>query len=120
MRRTLIGLALLATVSLGATFLLPTPPPTVEPERSKRKINRRLPDISEFKPKTVAAQPSKAITEPPFKSAAEGSKTLGEEMLVLGVNFNGVAKAYPISMLCGPSREIINDTFGDHPLAATW
>ena len=120
MRWTLVGLALLTTVALVATFLLPSPPPKIKPERAKRKMERRLPDISEFKPKTAIDQPFKAITDAPFKNAEDGSKTLGDGMLVLGVNYNGVAKAYPISMLCGPSREIINDTFGDHPLAATW
>jgi len=40
--------------------------------------------------------------------------------LVLGLELNGEARAYPINMLTGPSREIINDTLGGIPIAATW
>jgi hypothetical protein len=40
--------------------------------------------------------------------------------LVLGVVVNGEARAYPINMLTGPSREIINDTLGGTAIAATW
>ena len=32
----------------------------------------------------------------------------------------GQARAYPINMLTGPSREIINDVLGGVPIAATW
>jgi len=40
--------------------------------------------------------------------------------LVLGVVVNGQARAYPINMLNGPKREIINDTLGDQPVVAMW
>jgi hypothetical protein len=40
--------------------------------------------------------------------------------LVLGVTVNGQSRAYPINMLTGPQREIINDQLGGHAIAATW
>jgi len=38
-------------------------------------------------------------------------KVEGDE-LVLVVDIDGVARAYPINMLTGPAREIINDKLG--------
>jgi hypothetical protein len=32
----------------------------------------------------------------------------------------GKARAYPINMLTGPRREIINDELGGKAIAATW
>jgi hypothetical protein len=40
--------------------------------------------------------------------------------LVLGVVVEGKARAYPINMLTGPRREIINDELGGKAIAATW
>ncbi len=45
---------------------------------------------------------------------------LADNDLVIGVEFNGETRAYPINMLCGPTREIINDQLGGQPIAATW
>lgn len=120
MRWKLTALALFAAASLSITFLLPDPVPNETPVEKKSLVQEGLARISQFNPKTVVEHPFEAITDPPMKDAAEGSRSLGDKMLVLGVNYNGVAKAYPVSMLYGPKREIINDTFGDHPLAATW
>ena len=111
----LTALAILATLVIAATFYLPTPT-----QEATARNETQSGSSDNFSPKTVINTPLKAITNAPFKTAIEGSKSLGDSMLVLGVDYNGVAKAYPISMLCGPSREIINDTFGDQALAATW
>ena len=72
-----------------------------------------------FRPmQVVPAQPP--MTDAPVVSADEiGSRVKGRE-LVLGVVVNGKARAYPINMLTGPRREIINDTLGGRPIAATW
>jgi len=43
-----------------------------------------------------------------------------ESELVLGVVVGEEARAYPINMLTGPSREIINDSLGGQWIAATW
>jgi hypothetical protein len=36
------------------------------------------------------------------------------------VMINGESRAYPINMLTGPSREILNDRLGGTAIAATW
>ena len=85
---------------------------TDQPERKKKEPT--------FKPQVVIANSFPAIVRPPTVSAAEANKTVHAEELVLGVEINGFSRAYPINMLTGPQREIINDRIGDRAIAATW
>ncbi len=73
----------------------------------------------EFRP-TRLLPPKQPITDPPLLRGREIGSRLADNELVLGVTVNGKARAYPINMLNGPSREIINDTLGGVPIAATW
>jgi hypothetical protein len=74
---------------------------------------------SEFMPRRVV-QPLPAITDAPTISASSVTDQVTDKELVLATVVNGEARAYPINMLTGPSREIINDTLGNRPIAATW
>ncbi len=72
-----------------------------------------------FEPVRVVP-PFPAIVDAPF---IDGSAVVGEvtdKELVLGVVVEGVARAYPVNMLTGPQREIINDRLGGRAIAATW
>ena len=60
-----------------------------------------------------------AIVNPPVASADDASG-LDSDELVLGIEIDEQARAYPLTMLNGPNREIFNDQLGDVPLAATW
>ena len=78
-----------------------------------------------FRPKRVVpALP--AIKDAPFITAEKASKKLAGDDLVLGVAITSdkeipaTARAYPINMLTGPQREIINDSLGGRAIAATW
>ena len=82
-----------------------------------QKFDRFDPD--DFKPVQVV-RPFEPIVNPKFVSAEEAVKQLRDDELVLGVEMDGIARAYPINMLTGPSREIFNDTLGAHAIAATW
>lgn len=62
----------------------------------------------------------RAITEFPVKPAAEVGETVHADELVIGVEVGGEARAYPVNMLTGPDREILNDTLGGRHVAATW
>ncbi|MCA9061751.1 MAG: DUF3179 domain-containing protein [Planctomycetaceae bacterium] len=73
----------------------------------------------EFRPRRVLPR-QPAIVHPPMLSAAQVTNQVTESDLVLGVVVNGKARAYPINMLNGPRREIINDTLGDQPIVAMW
>ncbi len=72
-----------------------------------------------FQPRRVIP-PQPAIVDAPVIPAEKVSREVTDEELVLGVVVNGEARAYPINMLTGPRREIINDTLGETPIAATW
>lgn len=52
--------------------------------------------------------------------ADAASEVLEDDELVLAVEIDGQARAYPINMLTGPSREIINDQLAGSAIAATW
>ena len=59
-----------------------------------------------------------AIDNPRFLAAAEANESYSDDELVLGVEFNGDARAYSIPMLS--SHEIVNDTVGDVKISVTW
>ncbi len=56
------------------------------------------------------------IYAPRFADAAYA--TLRDDELILGVEINGEAKAYPITVL--NAREMVNDVLGGVPILATW
>lgn len=58
-----------------------------------------------------------AIDRPRFRSAEE-ARFMRDDELVVGVVHNGIAKAYSLWHL--DQHEIVNDEFGDDPLAVTW
>ena len=68
--------------------------------------------------RVIPSQPP--ITEFATKSVSEVGDALGASELVLGVSIGDQSRAYPINMLTGPRREIINDELGGQAIAATW
>ena len=73
----------------------------------------------EFDP-IIVVRPFPAIENAPIIAGADVVDEVIAKELVLGVVVNGEARAYPINMLTGPTREIINDTLGGRDIAATW
>ena len=73
----------------------------------------------EFQPRQVV-RAFDAITEAPVLPVERAAKVVKDGELVLGVFVGGKARAYPITQLTNPSREIINDRLGGVHLAATW
>lgn len=59
-----------------------------------------------------------AIDDPKFLDVNEADQQYDDDELVLGVEFNGDARAYSIPMLS--SHEIVNDTVGGVKIAVTW
>ncbi len=72
-----------------------------------------------FRPE-IMVQRFPPLTEFPIVEAAEAGNRVRDNEIVLGVEIGGEARAYPINVLTGPSREILNDTLGDRAIAATW
>ena len=79
----------------------------------------RSAEARKFQPKTLMS-PRKAIVNAPFIAAGEVKNQVSDSELVLGVVVEGQPRAYPINMLTGPAREIINDRIGQTDFAATW
>ena len=84
---------------------VPADPNTV-PEEEYRIVTLLAPD----------AIPS--IDNPQFHSVSEADQEYDLDELVLGVEFDGDARAYPIGLLA--RHEIVNDTVGGLPLAVTY
>ena len=59
-----------------------------------------------------------AIDDPQFLSADEADAEYAPDELVIGVNYDGDARAYSIPYLSG--HEIVNDTVGGRKIAVTW
>ena len=57
-----------------------------------------------------------AVFEPEFVTAAEAE--IADGAWVLGVVIDGKAKAYSLNLL--NRHEVVNDRFGDLPVAAVW
>ena len=73
-----------------------------------------------FNPRTVIRRAFPAITKFPVISAEKAATKINDAELVLGVVDGKKARAYPINMLTGPRREILNDVLGGKAIAATW
>lgn len=55
-----------------------------------------------------------------IKRASEVTDAINQDELVIGITIDGESRAFPLNMLTGPSREIVNDELGGQPIAATW
>lgn len=108
----LIVLAVVGSASLSADE---PPPQTADTDSADAgSLNE-----SDFKPRTLI-RPIRAIVDAAFLKASEVEDEVSDNELVIGVVVDDVPRAYPINMLTGPSREIINDRLGDTLIAATW
>jgi hypothetical protein len=77
------------------------------------------PKDTDFQPRKVL-DPLPPITQFPVKPVREVGGALNPSELVLGVTVAQESRAYPINMLTGPHREILNDTLGGQAIPATW
>ena len=93
---------------LAWTGVAATQEPAVEPERH--------PDLpAEFK-QIIPRGRIASVDAPAFVSAAEAE--IPGDAWVLGVVIDGQAKAYDLNLL--NRHEIVNDRFGELPVAAVW
>ncbi len=59
-----------------------------------------------------------AIRSPEFVDVAGAEAWMNADEPIIGVELDGDARAYPVAMLS--RHEIVNDTVGGLPIAATW
>jgi hypothetical protein len=108
----------------------PTPPPTEEPveddqlengPKSQDDTPTPLPTVDFTELEIITLLPRDAIPaidNPNFLSVEEADRLYDPDELVIGVEFNGDARAYSIPFLSG--HEIVNDTVGGVALSVTW
>jgi hypothetical protein len=59
-----------------------------------------------------------ALDHPAFVSASEADQSLKAQNMILGVEFSGLAKAYPVRILNW--HEVVNDDVGEQPVLISW
>jgi len=117
--RSLSSLTAISIAILAAALWLPN----VEAQVIKAEtqvIKAEAPPEREFNPRVVMKQHLPPIENAPFILASKVTDQVADNELVLGVVVAGKSRAYPINMLTGPSRAIINDQLGGRAIAATW
>lgn len=95
----------------------PSSPSTTDGESNSSSTGER--DYSDLDIITLLPRDGiPAIDNPQFLSADEADEEYAPEELVIGVNFDGDARAYSIPLLS--RHEIVNDTVGGKKIAVTW
>jgi hypothetical protein len=86
----------------------PTEAPTAEPTPGEEY------DIVTLLPPDAI----RSIDNPEFYTVREADEEYQPSELVMGVEFDGDARAYSVGLLS--RHEIVNDTVGGRPIAVTW
>jgi hypothetical protein len=118
---------MLTTLSLCGAFLIPT---TQDPERTSSRPSRANNDMARIVEQDFGANPPGRdvmrgraflpMHDAPYGSAKDVSDRVREEDLVIGLVVEGQAFAYPINMLGGPQREIVNEEYGGVAFCVNW
>jgi hypothetical protein len=78
-----------------------------------------IPEVRDFQIVTLLPRDAiPAIDNPTFLSIEDADQVYSPDELVIGVEFNGEARAYSIPLLS--RHEIVNDTVGGVKIAVTW
>ncbi len=106
-----------ATEPTESDAFSPTPSPLFEQDYRSNEISDR--DYSDLEIITLLPPDGiPALTFPEYYSVREANREYDPDELVIGVEFNGDARAYAVSLLS--RHEIVNETVGGIHLAVTW
>lgn len=67
-----------------------------------------------------AVQPQPVVSGFEILTLDQAVGKVDDDELVMGVAIDGEARAYPLNMLEGPDREIVNDELAGRAIATTW
>ena len=119
------ALILAACTGAGTVESLPTPEPTTTPAvgqpEGKDVGPTRIPAAKYANLEIVTLLPRDgipAIDDPQFLSSTEADDFYDPDELVIGVEFDGDARAYSVPFLS--NHEIVNDTVSGVKIAVTW
>jgi len=103
----------------GETAEQAEPPEAQEPSSDPSRTPGSSDEYSDLEIITLLPKDAiPAIDNPQFLNISEADNEYAPDELVIGVEFNGDARAYSISYLS--SHEIVNDTVGGVALSVTW
>jgi hypothetical protein len=111
----LIVMALFA-LCLLASFVLTDPTPATLPQRTLHL----LVGLAESLSPPTGPVPIRPLVDVPVVAATDASSEVHDDCYVMGVEFNGESRAYPINMLSRPDHHVIDDVLGGVPIAVTW
>lgn len=98
------------------TIVLPTTTPTQDPIATSRPYRLQKGEL------VLAASPGDIpaifADDSLFISAQAGDEEWDDKELVVGVEINGDARAYPVRLLS--VHEVVNDVVGGQPIVVTW
>lgn len=112
---------LLAVVALSGCATPEPEPAPVQPEADE--IQARLVDApwgDDAPGEAVMPQKFLPINRVPYATPAAMRNEVADDDLVIGIAWGESARAYPIKMLGGPHREIVNGRLADVPYAVNW
>jgi len=114
----LLGLSFLLAACSGAADLVndTSQPPSGVSEQLRSSTGESYDDYEIVTLLPRDAIP--AIDDPDFLTTGEVAGSYEDDELILGVEFNGDARAYSIALLS--SHEIVNDVVGGVKIAVTW
>ncbi len=113
--------ALLAGRDLEAQTVVVEPEKKLIPGGPGRKpfdVTRHAIPLSRIQGEGPARDAIPALQDPQFVAAREAGRFLSKGDRVLGVVFDGVAKAYPVRILTW--HELVNDVVGRRPALVSW
>ncbi len=119
MRPQWLILGIVLSVFLAACNVAPQTISMPNPESSSTQTAPDVPEERELEIVTLLPFDGiPAIDEPDFLNASQADEEYAPDELIIGVEFNGDARAYSIPLLS--SHEIVNDTVGGKKIAVTW
>ncbi|MCL4746616.1 MAG: DUF3179 domain-containing protein [Burkholderiaceae bacterium] len=111
------GLGALAAIAIAAVFASAAAPDTQAQTRNGFDLAGSLIAADEILSGGPPKDAIPAIDRPQFVSAARAT-FLSDDDVVLALERNGVAKAYPLRILNW--HEVVNDRFGDEAIVITY
>ncbi len=107
----LFGISEFSDLRRRLPFLTGTPNRILKPGEA--------PNAGNFAPEQVVSR-MPPITDIRHLDATDIDNEVLPNELVIGVVIDGSARAYPVNVMTGPSREVLNDELGGQVIAATW
>jgi len=93
--------------------MTPSRPPTANPKETNQAR------YAEYEMVTLLPRDAiPAIDDPEFLTAVAADQYYDPDELVIGVDIDGVARAYSVPLLS--NHEIVNDTVNGRKIAITW